>query len=222
MVLLGSRKRNSITTPSPSSIPTKASRYLWATDALIHGKTWPRRSSSLDNNGSNAGKNRVAWSKLLEDCGFQARWISVDQLQQGELESGGIRALILPRTMALSDAGYRASKLGEAWRSKITRALSSVGLSPRIVPIVAGRTVPMIEVLRWQNGSTNWVVVVSNPTRDASVNSAGQADALELAGDLALRFASPHYGGKDLRSGKPFPPQVLRQRSVLMSIRPLC
>jgi hypothetical protein len=75
----------------------------WAADALTHGKTWPRRSSSLDNQCSSAGKNRVAWSKLLEDCGIQARWISTDELEAGLLERLDTKVLILPRALALSD-----------------------------------------------------------------------------------------------------------------------
>ena len=43
----------------------------WATDVVTHGKTWPRRSASLDNTCQSAGKNREAWFKLLEDCGYQ-------------------------------------------------------------------------------------------------------------------------------------------------------
>lgn len=80
----------------------------WATDALTHGKTWPRRSSSLDNDCSSAGQNRIAWNKLLEDCGFQPRWISVDELEAGRLSKEEFKVLVLPRAMALSDASCEA------------------------------------------------------------------------------------------------------------------
>ena len=36
----------------------------WAIDASAHGKTWPRRSSSLDNSCLSSGKNRVAWDAV--------------------------------------------------------------------------------------------------------------------------------------------------------------
>ncbi|GAA5508866.1 alpha-amylase family protein [Novipirellula caenicola] len=76
----------------------------WAADALVHGKTWPRRSSSLDNACSSAGKNRVAWNKLLEDLGIQAQWIRVDDLENGMLDRSDFDVVVLPRTMAISDA----------------------------------------------------------------------------------------------------------------------
>ncbi len=75
----------------------------WATDVVPHGKTWPRRSSSLDNGCQTAGKNRVAWFKLLEDCGFQYDVVSDADLVRGVLQDKHIRVLILPRAMALSD-----------------------------------------------------------------------------------------------------------------------
>ncbi|MCK4626507.1 MAG: beta-galactosidase, partial [Phycisphaerae bacterium] len=43
----------------------------WVMDVVTHRGTWPNRSSSLDNTCQTAAKNRVAWFKLLEDCGFQ-------------------------------------------------------------------------------------------------------------------------------------------------------
>lgn len=75
----------------------------WVTDVVTHGKTWPRRSSSLDNQCQSAGKNRVAWAKLLEDCGFQARFVSADEVAAGVLQRDDFAVCILPRAMALSD-----------------------------------------------------------------------------------------------------------------------
>jgi hypothetical protein len=75
----------------------------WATDALTHGKTWPRRSSSLDNKCSSSAKNRIAWNKLLEDCGVQARWVTEAEVAAGTLREEGIRLLILPRALALAE-----------------------------------------------------------------------------------------------------------------------
>lgn len=299
----------------------------WATDALVHGKTWPRRSSSLDNNCSSAGKNRVAWSKLLEDCGFQARWISVEQLESGELESGKFRALILPRALALSDAscdavrnfhvnggaviadywtglfdqygkarvrdgvlrgglddlfkvrrdeqagyfdglsmtevngelynkplldrlpkdviknngitvvergtevaypfggdkipqavylnlspvayyeaGYRTSERGETWRRELTTILASFGLRPQVSVTLNGKSVPMFEVLRWNHGDKQWIVVVANPTRDATISSAGQADGLDFQGEVVLQFATAHSGATNVRTAETYPP----------------
>ena len=80
----------------------------WATDVVTHGKTWPRRSSSLDNTCQTAGKNRVAWFKLLEDCGYQYEVVSDRELLHGVLANRKIRVLILNRAISLSDAHCQA------------------------------------------------------------------------------------------------------------------
>jgi hypothetical protein len=79
-------------------------RASWVADVIPHGKTWPNRSSSLDNQAQAAGKNRIAWFKLLEDCGYQYNVVSNDQVAAGALLREGYRVLILNRALALSDA----------------------------------------------------------------------------------------------------------------------
>jgi len=76
----------------------------WAMDVVTHGGTWPRRSSSLDNKCQSAGKNRVAWFKLLEDCGFQYNVVTSEQVAAGELIDGKYKVLIAGRVAAMSDA----------------------------------------------------------------------------------------------------------------------
>ncbi|MGB2822808.1 MAG: beta-galactosidase trimerization domain-containing protein, partial [Phycisphaerae bacterium] len=76
----------------------------WAMDVVTHGGTWPRRSSSLDNKCQSAGKNRVAWFKLLEDCGFQYNVVTAGQIAAGELVDGKYKVLIAGRVAAMSDA----------------------------------------------------------------------------------------------------------------------
>lgn len=74
----------------------------WAIDATAHGKTWPRRSSSLDNACLSSGKNRVAWTRLLEDLGYQARFIDTQEIEAGDLSKHGCQVLVLPQAFALS------------------------------------------------------------------------------------------------------------------------
>ncbi|MCD6377254.1 MAG: beta-galactosidase trimerization domain-containing protein [Planctomycetes bacterium] len=75
----------------------------WVMDVVTHKGTWPNRSSSLDNTCQTAAKNRVAWFKLLEDCGFQYNVITAQQVAAGELVKQGYRVLILNRAIAMSD-----------------------------------------------------------------------------------------------------------------------
>ena len=76
-------------------------RLGWAIDATAHGKTWPRRLSSLDNACLNSGKNRVAWLRLLEDIGIQARCVDESDLVNGLLKQTKTRVLILPQSYAM-------------------------------------------------------------------------------------------------------------------------
>ncbi len=76
----------------------------WAMDVVPHGGTWPNRSSSLDNKCQSAGKNRVAWFKLLEDCGYQYNVVSADQVAAGELMRQKYKVLVACRVAAMSDA----------------------------------------------------------------------------------------------------------------------
>jgi hypothetical protein len=75
----------------------------WAMDVVTHGGSWPNRSSSLDNGNQSAGRNRTAWMKLLEDCGYQYNVVTPAQVVGGALERDGVRVLVLGRTVAMSD-----------------------------------------------------------------------------------------------------------------------
>jgi hypothetical protein len=76
----------------------------WVMDVVPHGGSWPNRSSSLDNANSSSGRNRVAWMKLLEDCGYQYNVVTPEQVTAGVLQKEGYKVLILGRTICLSDA----------------------------------------------------------------------------------------------------------------------
>ncbi|HYA41278.1 MAG TPA: alpha-amylase family protein [Syntrophobacteraceae bacterium] len=74
----------------------------WAMDATVHGSSWINRSSSMDDENSVSGLNRLAWLKLLEDLGYQARFIREKDLLQKNLYEQGYRVLILNHSLALS------------------------------------------------------------------------------------------------------------------------
>lgn len=76
----------------------------WALDAVPHGGTWPRRSSSMENGLSTGSLTRIGWLKSLEDAGLQAKFIHQDHLLSGALEKEGYKVLILNRALALSNA----------------------------------------------------------------------------------------------------------------------
>jgi len=79
-------------------------QVTWALDAATHGRTWPNRSSSMEDALSTASLTRIGWLKTLEDLGYQARFVHQDHLLGGALESQGFKVLILNRALCLSDA----------------------------------------------------------------------------------------------------------------------
>ncbi|MBV9469705.1 MAG: beta-galactosidase trimerization domain-containing protein, partial [Abitibacteriaceae bacterium] len=77
----------------------------WFMDIQPHGRTWVNRRSAMNNDNATDILNRAAWTKLLEDSGFQYNFVSYrDVLQRGAAALNGYHVLILPRTLALSDA----------------------------------------------------------------------------------------------------------------------
>jgi hypothetical protein len=78
-------------------------QVTWALDAATHGKTWPNRSSSMENAVSTSSLTRIGWLKTLEDLGYQAKFIHQDHLLGGALEKEGTKVLILNRALCLSD-----------------------------------------------------------------------------------------------------------------------
>ncbi len=80
----------------------------WALDAATHGKTWPRRSSSMEAAMSSSNLTRLGWLKTLEDLGVQAKFVHQDHLLSGSLEKEKVKVLLLNRTLCLSDAEAKA------------------------------------------------------------------------------------------------------------------
>lgn len=89
---------------SPASIRTT---WLFESDKL-HGTEWLQAwglDSSAERRESAQLRLRESWGKLLDDCGVGWRFVSSKEVELGELERvlGGIKTLILPRAIALSD-----------------------------------------------------------------------------------------------------------------------
>lgn len=75
----------------------------WAMDALVHGKTWPKRLSSIDNENQSSGVLRKAWCKTLEDIGYQYDFINYLDVKESKIDlSGQFKVIILPKVTCLS------------------------------------------------------------------------------------------------------------------------
>jgi hypothetical protein len=76
----------------------------WAMDAIIHGRTWINRKSSIDNDNQTKGVLRKVWCKTLEDLGYQYDFVSYLDVKEGkENLSDRFKVIILPKTICLSD-----------------------------------------------------------------------------------------------------------------------
>ena len=76
----------------------------WMLDSREDGDTWPRRFSSYEGVHSRITRVRTSWCRLLEDLGLQYDFVSTQQILDGTLAKRGYKALILPQSMAISDA----------------------------------------------------------------------------------------------------------------------
>ncbi len=77
-------------------------RIEWMLAQRPNGENWVTRNSSTEYRDSGFLRLRISYCKLLEDEGFQYNFVSYGQVEEGGLVKGGYKALILPRSTALS------------------------------------------------------------------------------------------------------------------------
>ncbi len=77
-------------------------RTDWMLQSQPQGDAWASRSASSERSDNDFLRLRESYCRLLEDLGFQYRFVSYSQLEQGELTRGAYRVLILPDSQSLS------------------------------------------------------------------------------------------------------------------------
>jgi hypothetical protein len=83
----------------------------WLVESCVDGSTWLRRFSSFEADHNRQVRVRESWLKLLQDSGYAPTFVASEQVENGCLENQGIRALVLPEALALSDTeGARIQK----------------------------------------------------------------------------------------------------------------
>ncbi len=76
----------------------------WAMDAIVHGKTWVRRTGTLDDENQTMGLLRKVWCKTLEDLGFQYDFVSYLNVREGDAAlNKRFKVIILPKVVCLSE-----------------------------------------------------------------------------------------------------------------------
>ena len=84
-------------------------RVGWAMDSITHGRTWPDRSSSLDDDNLSAGWLRRSWCRLLEDLGYRSTFISYLDVKEKRIDlATQYKVIVLPRVICLSDTEAEA------------------------------------------------------------------------------------------------------------------
>ncbi len=79
-------------------------RAGWAMDSVTHGATWPRRSSSMDDDNLSSARLRLSWCKLLEDLGYQYDFVSYLDVEEGRVDlTKRFKVIILPQIICLSN-----------------------------------------------------------------------------------------------------------------------
>jgi hypothetical protein len=83
-------------------------RLSWLVDRQADGRDWTLRDSEAENAESPFRAVTRRASSLLHHAGVQPQWLGPDLVSSGELERRGIRVLVLPHVLALSDGEVAA------------------------------------------------------------------------------------------------------------------
>jgi hypothetical protein len=76
-------------------------RTEWMLEQKPKGEEWVKRTSASEE-GGDFQRLRESYCRMIEDLGLQYRFVSYDQVENGELLRGGYRVMILPRSSAIS------------------------------------------------------------------------------------------------------------------------
>ena len=81
-------------------------RAHWMFDSREDGNTWPKRYSSWDATHSRIARVRDSFVRVVEDLGLQYKFVSYEQIANGELAH--YKVLLLPESVAMSADEARA------------------------------------------------------------------------------------------------------------------
>lgn len=93
-----------VTDPIAIHYSQPSMRTEWMLARRGEGDAWMTRNAKQERTDNEFMRIRESWCRLIEDQGLQYRFVSYDQMEQGELFRGGYRVLVLPRSSALSHA----------------------------------------------------------------------------------------------------------------------
>jgi hypothetical protein len=74
----------------------------WLLESTVDGSTWLRRFSSFEADHNRLAAVRDGWVRLFQDLGYRPRFVSTQQILDGDLRRGDLRVLVLPQALAMS------------------------------------------------------------------------------------------------------------------------
>ena len=78
-------------------------RADWILEVKKDGKSWINRSSSWESGHNYYASGREGYYKILEDIGYQYTQISHDQVENNQMEKMGIKIIVMPRVISMSN-----------------------------------------------------------------------------------------------------------------------
>jgi len=113
---IGKLRMASVRTDDPVALyhSQAAMRVHWVLEVKPEGKNWIRRDSWTERTRSRYFRLRESWVKLIEDNGFQYRFLCPAQMDRGDLRAfnprsrKGFKILFLPEILAMSDGEAKA------------------------------------------------------------------------------------------------------------------
>lgn len=80
----------------------------WLLESTVDGSSWHRRFSSYEADHNRQAWVRNYWLKCLQDLGYSPRFLSRWQIEQGALRQAGVQVLVMPDSLAVSEAEVAA------------------------------------------------------------------------------------------------------------------
>ncbi len=168
----------------------------WLLESTVDGSTWLRRFSSYESENNRLLKVRDGWLKALTDLGYSPKFVSSQQIENGELAKQNYVACVLPGAFALTD--------------KEAAALAAFAKGPQHVLFCDGKPGQFDGHgrLRAEDAPFKALPAVASNVQAFAIRDASSPGSSEISGDIAKypgerlaadpKFAWPQWVSKNL------------------------
>ena len=188
----------------------------WLLESIPDGATWVRRFSSYEAQHNRMARDRVRCLQMLRDDGYSPRFVATAQIENGELTRRGYQALLMPGSLAVTDAeAAQIRAFGKAYSDEpvgcfdghgklrqdgLTVSKGTVRL-PRDITVTTSNA--HTAIYRYRLGSTRLVAFERNASyrMGEDLKQAAGNEALEKPVEIEAALARPAHV-LDLRTGQ--------------------